>query len=181
MPIAYAGAAGVNLNGKFYVIGGCNVLTCGFSDVQVYDPASNTWSTAASYPEPISWQACGVIDGLIYCAGGTAKNTDSKHTYVYDPDTNTWTRLADMPQTQWGAATIAANERLIISTGITSDSSVATNEGFAYDPSTDAGRPSQNSNNATYGQRQARAASTKSAERVEWLPMRFMHPKFSRG
>lgn len=151
IPIANANSAGVNLNDRLYVIGGCDIGTCGFKDVQVYDPVSNTWTTAADYPEPISWNSCGAIDGLIYCAGGTAHNNDSKHAYAYDPGTNTWTRLADMPQTQWGAATLAANGNLYLSGGITNNSSTATNEGFAYDPSSDAWRPIPNANNATFG------------------------------
>ncbi len=69
IPKAYGASTGVNLNGKFYVIGGC-VAECGTTSVQVYDPETETWSVAANYPEPTSWSACGAISGLIYCAGG---------------------------------------------------------------------------------------------------------------
>ena len=58
-----------------YVIGGCDAYNCGHTDVQVYDPASDSWSTAASYPTPIAWQGCGAVSGQVYCAGGTTGAT----------------------------------------------------------------------------------------------------------
>ncbi len=59
----------------------------------------------APYPEVTSWNACGAIDGQIYCAGGVSDFLgESANTYAYDPGSDSWSQLATMPQTQWGMA-----------------------------------------------------------------------------
>ena len=45
--------------GKVYVIGGCLQDSCGVKDVQVYDPATDTWSAGPSLPMALSWTSCG--------------------------------------------------------------------------------------------------------------------------
>lgn len=150
MPKAYAALTGISLNNKFYLIGGCDIGSCGFNDVQVYDPVADSWSTAAEYPDRTSWISCGVIDGLLYCAGGTNDNQDTKHTFVYDPTTDAWTRLADLPQTMWGSGYTVSDNQLYISGGVTNNSSTITNQGFAYNPSNDTWSPIPNSQNTLY-------------------------------
>ncbi len=151
MPTAYAAAVAVGFEGQLYVIGGCDSGLCGYPDVFRYDPASDSWATLAPYPEPVSWQACGVIDDQIYCAGGVSDQLgESLHTYVYDPAADAWSSLADMPQTQWGMGYVAANSLLYISGGVTDNFNTVTNETFAYDPATDTWTPDANSNNTVY-------------------------------
>jgi hypothetical protein len=116
----------------------------------VYDPVSDSWSTAADYPEPIAWQSCGALAGKLYCAGGTTLDASVKHTYVYDPGTNAWTQRASMPADLWGSAHAAANGRLLVSGGITQANAAITNTGYAYDPVTDAWASLPNSNDALF-------------------------------
>ena len=134
-----------------YVIGGCGDFFCGVTDTFVYDPAADSWSTVASYPEPTSWESCGAIDGKIYCAGGVSDdNGESSSTFVYDPAADAWGPLAAMPQTAWASGFTAAGGLLVLSGGVTDDFSTVTNEGFSYDPASDAWAPIPNSNNALY-------------------------------
>jgi hypothetical protein len=151
MPTAYAGASVAVLNGKMYIIGGCEQLYCGYTDVQVYDPAANSWSAAASYPQPIAWQGCGAVNGKIYCAGGsTNATTGTSNAYVYDPGTDSWSPIAPLPIDLWGMGYTAANGELLVSGGVTNKDSTVTNQGYAYDPSSGSWTALPNANNADY-------------------------------
>ncbi|MCA1218812.1 Kelch repeat-containing protein [Streptomyces sp. 8L] len=146
-PRPHAGSGSAVLDGKLYLVGGCDV-DCGVSDVTVYDPASDTWSQAADYPEPVSWASCASVDGKLYCAGGATNAGNIAHTYVYDPASDTWTRLADMPVPLWGSAYAAANGLLVVSGGVNND--VLSNQSFAYDPGKGTWTALPNASTATY-------------------------------
>lgn len=147
-PAAYAGQGNAALDGKLYTVGGCDVR-CGTTEAYVYDPDTDTWSRIADYPERVSWESCGGVNGKLYCAGGDADSKgESKHAYVYDPVVNTWTSLPDLPIPLWSSSYTAANDQLLISSGITHDT--ITNQGFAYDPEAGAWSALPNANVATY-------------------------------
>ena len=153
LPKAYAASGSAVLNDKLYVVGGCYPLSCaGVTDVMVYDPHTDSWSQAAPYPEPITWTACGAVQGKLYCAGGVADQTPVKHAYAYDPSTDSWTQVADLPNTTWGAAYSAANGLLLVSGGVTSTptSPALTNQGYAYNPDTNAWTALPNANTTVY-------------------------------
>jgi N-acetylneuraminic acid mutarotase len=126
------------LNGKLYTVGGCSGFACGMTDVEAYDPAAGSWTQLAAYPEPTSWESCAGIQGELYCAGGTSSQGGaSRHAYKFDPSANTWSKIADLPIPLWGSAYAAANGQLVMSTGVTESlgAQEATNQSFAYDPS----------------------------------------------
>ena len=120
-----------------YVVGGCTASACGSTDVRSYDPAADTWSQVAAYPEAVAWESCGAIGGKIYCAGGTTDAATIVHTYVYDPAANTWSPLADLPIDLWGSGYTAAEGQLLVSGGVTANNSAITNQGYAFDPTAD--------------------------------------------
>jgi hypothetical protein len=113
------------LNGKIYKMGGCADGTCAASiaTVEVYDIASNTWSTAAPLPAAIGWGMAIGFNNRVYFAGGTVP-ADSAKTYAYDPGTNTWddSAIADMPATNWGAVSGVVNGKWSIAGGVYSAS-----------------------------------------------------------
>jgi N-acetylneuraminic acid mutarotase len=135
------------LDGKLYQVGGCDVA-CGVADVNVYDPATDSWSRAADYPEAVSWVSCAPVDGKLYCGGGATDAGNIAHTYVYDPATDAWTRLADMPVPLWGSAYAAANGLLVVAGGVNDD--VLSNQSFAFDPRKDTWSALPNAATATY-------------------------------
>jgi N-acetylneuraminic acid mutarotase len=149
-PDPLAGSSSVVLNGKIYVIGGCTTNSCGVTDVNVYDPSTDSWSTAAAYPEPVSWESCGAIAGTIYCSGGVTDNGTIVHTYAYDAGSDSWSPMADMPADLWGSGATAAEGMLLVSGGAVSNSTAITNQGYAFDPSSNAWSALPNSNNAAY-------------------------------
>jgi hypothetical protein len=68
-PRSFFSAAAVN--GKIYVIGG-GYSSPTTSEVRVYDPATDSWSTAAAMPTARGYTASVALDGVIYTAGGFA-------------------------------------------------------------------------------------------------------------
>jgi hypothetical protein len=148
VPLSASGAA--VLNGKLYVVGGCTGSACGMTNVQVYDPTTNAWSSAAPYPIADAWLSCGAISGSLFCAGGTTDAGSNTHTYQYDPASNSWSPRAEMPIDLWGSAYVAANGMLLISGGVTDNGASITNQGFAYDPGADTWTALPNSNQAVY-------------------------------
>jgi hypothetical protein len=143
---AGGGSASAVINGKLYLVGGCNDFSCGFpvSSVEAYDPATKTWSAVADYPHPVAWTACGNINDKLYCAGGAgeaALGTFYQDGYVYDPKHPEagWKPIADIPTGTaglWGGAYEASHGELLISGGVLAvqNNSAVTSMGFAYDP-----------------------------------------------
>ncbi|MFI8005205.1 carboxypeptidase regulatory-like domain-containing protein [Streptomyces sp. NPDC086010] len=147
-PVAYAGQGNAALDGKLYTVGGCDVR-CGTVEAYAYDPDADAWSRIADYPERTAWESCGGVNGKLYCAGGNVDaGGESDHAYVYDPATDTWTALADLPVPLWSSSYTAANDQLVISSGVSEEA--LTNQGFAYDPEAGAWSALPNADVATY-------------------------------
>jgi N-acetylneuraminic acid mutarotase len=84
-----SGAGGV-IGGKFYVVGGFHGWQP-VADLDVYDPATDTWKTLA--PIPSAGGAVGTaLGGRLYVLVGT-------NAYVYNPGTNRWSPIA---KPTWG-------------------------------------------------------------------------------
>lgn len=84
------------VNGKLYLVGGIDGGSEG--RLQIYDPATNTWTLGA----PLSWSggsvSTAVIGGKIYAAGGIVTGGFTvTNCAKYDPATDTWTNKAPMP------------------------------------------------------------------------------------
>lgn len=71
---AQAGKAAVTANGMVYLAGG--VTSTGYppsawtTEVRCYNPATNVWSSCGNFPTPRYATAAGVINGVLYIAGG---------------------------------------------------------------------------------------------------------------
>jgi len=108
MPTPRADLSANVVNGKIYLIGGMEYSSKSpyyveTNITEVYDPATNAWSTAAPMPLPAYGYASGVIDGKIHIIGGS-KSPGTAGTgnfvisnQVYDPQTNSWGLGANLP------------------------------------------------------------------------------------
>ena len=91
------------VNDKIYVISGSTVPTTGdilggaVNTTQVYDPRLNSWSMAASIPEPVARYVSAVVDDKIYVMGGGTPSGSFGTTQIYDPATDEWTFGAPSP------------------------------------------------------------------------------------
>ena len=93
------------VEGNIYLIGG---LLGGYSmygpsvsdRTEVYDPATNTWSTAAPIPTPVFSYASAVVDKKIYVIGGSGSSLSLAKvnlTQVFDTEKNQWTLGSPIP------------------------------------------------------------------------------------
>ena len=90
MPTQRLGLEAATVNGLIYAVGGAtesgfNSTGTFLSTVEVYDPATDTWTTITSMPTPRSFFGCGVINGRLYAAGGTVRNTGLKTMEAFTP------------------------------------------------------------------------------------------------
>jgi N-acetylneuraminic acid mutarotase len=104
-----------------------------WAELDVYDPATNVWTTKASMPTARWGAAGGVIDGMLYVAGGRGTDPSARSTMeVYDPATNTWGARAKMltPREGTGAAVVGGVLHVLGGTGGPDSGALRTNEAY---------------------------------------------------
>jgi N-acetylneuraminic acid mutarotase len=138
------------VSGKLYVIGGIGASS---GKLQVYDPATNSWSVKASMPFSAGSCATAQIDGKIYVAGGvvgsSAMNNAGTGTTgeaaVYDIATDKWSSIPSMPHALNHAASNTDGKLFYIFGGRGGNNN--TSNGFntvqIYDPATNTWRSSE--------------------------------------
>jgi N-acetylneuraminic acid mutarotase len=106
----------------------------------VYDPATNSWQTAAPLPQARDHLGIAVVGGRIHVLGGrtvaTVDNT-GRHD-VYDAATDRWTSAAPLPTARSAGATFVLDGRIVYAGGECRDAQARTTftEVEVYDPST---------------------------------------------
>ena len=107
MPVAREGAQAVTLpDGRIAVVGGAtqcaynNLCSNGtvYNRVDVYTPATNSWSTLAPMQSPRYRFAAVLYQGAIYAIGGSDGTQALASVEAYDPGTDTWGTAARLPQ-----------------------------------------------------------------------------------
>lgn len=98
----------VATGGKIYVFGGFTQATDIIAAVQIFDPATCTWSMGPALPKPVHHANAAVVDGTIYVLGSleTINFTALPDVWAWNPATETaWSTKAPMPAgTQRGSA-----------------------------------------------------------------------------
>ena len=105
-----AGIAYDSNNNKIYVFGGFDPNFFVLATTQIYDIASNTWSTGAPMPDTAGRYFPAAVyypgNGKIYVMGGFdgATFSEQSQTSEYDPVANTWnTSRGPIPVPMGGA------------------------------------------------------------------------------
>lgn len=108
------------LDGKIYVVAGLADPSNGTQDpppendpsenVDVYDPATDTWSRCAPLPEPRVKPGVSAVKGRLYALGGRHGAVNTSSIVEYDPKANTWTHMADLPVGVRHGASAALND-----------------------------------------------------------------------
>ncbi|MBI4546475.1 MAG: hypothetical protein HY707_00735, partial [Ignavibacteriae bacterium] len=126
------------LNGKIYVPGGLASGGIGSSVVEVFDPATNLWSTAASLPEPLHHLGFAAANGKLYVLGGYTGNsfTPTNRVYEYLPDSNLWRQKTSMPVARGAHVAVEFQGKIYVIGGVQSGVGV-TQRNDVYDPITD--------------------------------------------
>ena len=142
MPLARNHHDVAYLDGKLYVIGGA-IGSCfpgGWSSNvpmnEVYDIATETWSTRAPMPNARSAIGAAALEGKIYVIGGEGWGDELGRVFranqAYDPNSNSWAEKARMPTPRHGFAKGVIDGKFYAVSGVTSASNmfsiVAVNE-----------------------------------------------------
>jgi len=137
MPTARDHLVGVALNGKFYAIGGRNgsqAICSPVAIVEVYDPATNSWSTAAPMSTARGGQAAVTLNGRIQVFGGEggAGCGVIASAEEYDPASNSWRALPSMPTPRHGTGGATIGQSIYLPGGATNsgDAPTAVQERF---------------------------------------------------
>jgi N-acetylneuraminic acid mutarotase len=123
MPLVRNHMAYVNFGNKVYLIAGQTGTDDGLitrSDVQIYDPATDTWSEGASIPLALSHISSStyVVDDRILVLGGeTANGVQSNTVFAYTPATDTWQKLTSLPAPRLSGVSRMINGKIIFTTG----------------------------------------------------------------
>lgn len=122
MPTPRHEAGSAVIDGILYVVGG----RTGVGDtlrilgtVEAYDPDTNVWSLKAPLPTPRSDLVVGVIDGMVYAAGGFTATGAVAVVEAYDPETNKWMAMPSLPVARAGARGTVVNDVLYLFGGYT--------------------------------------------------------------
>jgi len=115
---------GVALNGKLYAIGGQHQglqSTAPQNEVDVYDPATNTWTQAAPMPRPIGHITANVFvrNGHIDVVSGlTTNSVKIANVIEYDPSTNTWSELPKLPSGRQSPVSGLVGDQIVATCGL---------------------------------------------------------------
>ena len=128
MPMKRTEVAAAALDGKIYVVGGFEKPSLGnvmkfaiMPSVEMYDPATDRWTSKAPLPVGLHHVGIGVVGGRLYVIGGYSKSALSvwnpvATVYNYDPAMDSWTERAPMP-TARGALSVTEHEGKLYAIG----------------------------------------------------------------
>jgi N-acetylneuraminic acid mutarotase len=120
--------AAATVDHKIYVVGGfeqpglSNVLNFAITPLlEVYDPATDRWTSKAPMPVGLHHVGIGVVAGRLYVIGGYKQSGLSvwgpvATVYAYDPVTDSWTERASMP-TARGALSVTEHDGKLYAIG----------------------------------------------------------------
>lgn len=138
LPTARHEASAVAFEGKLYLMGGRRI-----NPVEVYDPATKTWTRGNPTPLEIHHFQPAVWGGKVYVvAAMTGKYPEEQpltNVWIYDPATDEWEEGPEIPEARrrGGAGAVVYNDKIYIAAGITFGHTSGTNGWFdEFDPAT---------------------------------------------
>ena len=156
MPTARTATAVAASGGLVYVMGGGLLGTTMIPPpvtaiVEIYDPATDSWSTGNSMPTARKYAAVAELNGVIYVIGGDSLPLFPGLSIVeaYDTVTGTWTTKASLPYSITEAAAVAFNGQICVFGGENGGSSLSRTE--CYDPTADSWSPQADMSTPRYG------------------------------
>ncbi len=137
-PTPVRDVSGVVVGGQVYVPGGCDAAGRPQSVVEVYNPATDHWTTAPPLPRAVCGYALAALDGKIYVMGGWDGERPRAETLIYTPGASDWQEGPPMltPRAYAAAAVIDGHIYVI---GGANDAPLTANE--MLDPSAGSGTP----------------------------------------
>ncbi len=123
------------INNKLYLFGGLNGAE---GKVQIYNPATNRWSSGTPMPWAAGSIATAYIAGKVYAAGGIVGTTTVSTAAVYNPSSDTWSSSASMPAARNHTAAGTDGSKMYVFGGRTGGNTVSIgfNDTQIYNPAT---------------------------------------------
>ena len=157
----YAAATQLLGDGKIHVVAGYNHFSGSGATTrahEVYDPASDQWTTAAQFPlnPGFYWIASGVLNGKLITAGGSDGTNCRAESWMYNPANDSWSQLANLPMALHSAAgAIIAGKFHLFGGYNCSSSGTYLSTHFVYDPQADSWTRAPDMPSALYNPRVA--------------------------
>ncbi len=144
MPSNRQGFAIATSQNKIYVIGGWNsidpntgiAITLGTNEM--YDPATDTWTSKTSMPTPATSMEANVVGNKIYVISGLsniATATISSSNWVYDPLNDSWGTAASIPTSVISYASAVVDNKIYVVGGDLGGKGIS-NLNQIFDPAT---------------------------------------------
>jgi N-acetylneuraminic acid mutarotase len=128
-------------NGQVLVAGGltANPQPVTLSSAELYDPSTNSWSSAASLLTARQGHTAVLLqNGMVLVAGGEPNDSQLPgltSAELYDPSTNTWSPAASMTTGRFDhAMTLLQNGQVIVAGGLDPSNSTDNGSTELYDP-----------------------------------------------
>ena len=147
-PVHRAAAAVGVIDGRIFLAGGYGGAVAAGTDLQIYDPARDTWQASSrgevpALPAGRNHVPGAVLDGLLFVLGGRQGGTRDgllARVDVYDPFARTWSQRPPMPTARGGAAAGVVRTRIVVTggEGNASDPKGIFPQTEIYDPASDA-------------------------------------------
>ncbi|MCP5500475.1 MAG: hypothetical protein H7A25_11265 [Leptospiraceae bacterium] len=121
------------LKRSIWILGGIGNGLVPMSQVDVFDPNSNTWySNITSIPTARTHSAITSYNGKIYVLGGLVGGNTTGLSEEYDPVNGTWRTLASMPSAIQGALAFASDSGIYVLGGSVTASSASAIPNVVY-------------------------------------------------
>ncbi len=136
MLLARQEVAVAELDGRIYVLGGIDGTPSFLASVEIYDPATDSWSSGPALPVPLHHTTASVVDGKLYAIGGWSDffATPLDVVFELDPQQGSWVTRSSMPTARGSPAAAVLDGKIYVAGGWPS----ARARDFAvYDPATD--------------------------------------------
>jgi N-acetylneuraminic acid mutarotase len=131
-------------DGKVLVVGG--LISCRqgcetTSTAELYDPATGTWSSAGTLPDPLANHATVRLqNGKVLVVGGYSRiNVLLSAAHLYNPETGQWSPAGNLGSArQFHTAVLLTNGKVLVAGGLISEDGhfVPTASAELYDPAT---------------------------------------------
>ena len=129
-------AQSAKVNGKLYVLAGFLAGLKITGATEIYDPATNQWSTGAPMPTPVTHMGAAVIGDEIWIVAGFVGNHPGVATdkvQVYNTTTNTWRAGPALPNPRGSGAAVYNNGQLHFFGGLLPDRKTDVGEHYILD------------------------------------------------
>ena len=124
------------INGKLYVVGGTTTGSAIINTNQVYNAATNSWTTAAPLPAALMGGTGAVVNSILYVIGGYDGTHVVNTVYAYNPSTNSWTSKATMPTARASIGSSVEKGVIYVVGGVNGDGHTRLNTVEAFNPAT---------------------------------------------